>query len=80
MAKNQEVPRLAIIEQDPWLEPVQEAIYARYNRFISREQDINKQFGSLKQFALAYQYFGIHFDKKMHGFIANGLLQPKDYF
>lgn len=63
------IPKLAIIEQDSWLEPVQEAIYDRYQRFIDREGNLIKQLGSLQKFATAYKYFGIHFDKKEDSWI-----------
>jgi 1,4-alpha-glucan branching enzyme len=68
MSKSK-IPKLAIVEQDPWLEPVQEAVYERYQRFINQEHSIVKQFGSLQQFAAAYLYFGIHFDKKENAWI-----------
>ena len=68
MSKS-EIPKLTIIEQDPWLEPVQEDIYARYQRFIDKGKSIIKQSGSLQKFASAYTYFGIHFDKKENAWI-----------
>ena len=64
-----EIPKLAIVEQDAWLEPVQEAVYERYQRFINREQSIVELYGSLEQFASAYHYFGFHFDKKENSWI-----------
>lgn len=54
-------PIMEIVKQDSWLEPVQEAVYARYKRFIDAEASIIKKFGSLTAFASAYQYFGLHF-------------------
>ncbi len=63
------IPKLTIVEQDSWLEPVQKAVYERYQRFNNREQSIKNQFDSLQQFAKAYQYFGIHFDKKEDSWI-----------
>lgn len=62
-------PKLAIVEQDSWLEPVQGAIYDRYQRFIEREKSLSNQTGSLQDFASAYTYFGIHFDKKKNAWV-----------
>jgi len=64
-----EIPKLAIIEQDSWLEPVKDAVYERYQRFLNRKESLKKQSGSLKAFASAYTYFGIHFDKKENAWI-----------
>ena len=61
--------KLAIVEQDSWLEPVQEAIYERYQRFKDREKSLIQESHNLQKFASAYQYFGIHFDKKQNVWI-----------
>lgn len=61
--------KMKIVEQDSWLEPVQDEVYARYQRFKNREQHILAQSGSLSQFASAYQYFGFHLDKKENAWI-----------
>lgn len=64
-----EIPKLAIVEQDSWLEPVKGAIYDRYQRFVKRERSLSIQAGSLRKFASAYSYFGIHFDKKENAWV-----------
>ena len=68
MSKS-EMFKLAIVEQDSWLEPVQEAVYERYIRFVNREKSLINQSGSLEKFSSAYLYFGIHFDKKENAWI-----------
>ena len=59
--------KLKIINQDPWLEPSEKDLEERYNRFVSRLKEIEKDFGGLEQFADGYKYFGINFDKKANG-------------
>lgn len=59
--------RLALVENDPWLEPVEQQIIDRYNRFLWRLGEINRNYGSLLKFADGHKYFGIHYDKKAKG-------------
>ncbi|MCF8366740.1 MAG: alpha amylase C-terminal domain-containing protein [Bacteroidales bacterium] len=58
---------IALVEQDPWLEPVEHEIEARLERYKDRLKQIENDFGSLTNFADAYQYFGIHYDEKDKG-------------
>ncbi len=64
MTEKSNSSKLALVEQDPWLEPVKDAIYERYQRFFEKLKEIQANFGSLKEFASAYQYFGIHLDRE----------------
>lgn len=81
MAKKYENKRLAIVDQDPWLEPVQDAVYDRYERFIDRKQGITDQYSNLQQFASAYHYFGIHFNISEKAWIYREWAPAaKDYF
>jgi 1,4-alpha-glucan branching enzyme len=59
--------RLALVASDPWLEPAEHEIKNRLGRFQERLNQINDQYGSLLKFADAYNYFGIHYDKKAKG-------------
>jgi len=68
MSKSENT-KLAIVDQDSWLEPVQQEIFDRYQRFVNREQSLIEIAGSLENFASAYTYFGIHFDKKENAWI-----------
>ena len=54
--------RLKLIEQDPWLEPSEQDIEDRHDRFVRRLKDIIRDFGSLKDFANGHNYFGINHD------------------
>jgi 1,4-alpha-glucan branching enzyme len=65
--KPKDKTRLALVENDPWLEPVEQEILNRVNRYHERLKQIKDQFGSLLRFADAYAYFGIHYDKKAKG-------------
>lgn len=59
--------RLALVASDPWLEPAEQHIIDRYNRFNYRLGQIEEKFGNLLDFADAYTYFGVHYDKKAKG-------------
>ncbi len=56
--------RLQIIQNDPYLEPFEGAIEARYNYALSKEQELTKGQQSLADFATGYLYFGLHKTKK----------------
>lgn len=51
---------LNLIKNDPWLKPYQDAIVGRYKYFLKRETEIEKNNGSLSDFATGYLYFGMH--------------------
>lgn len=59
--------RLKLIETDPWLQPAEQDILQRYERFRQREDSIRRDFGSLMAFADGYKYFGINYDAKRKG-------------
>jgi 1,4-alpha-glucan branching enzyme len=59
--------RLKIVENDPWLEPVEAEVNARHERFTARLKDIETYAGSLLKFADAYNYLGINYDSKAKG-------------
>ncbi len=59
--------RLVLVENDPWLEPVEQHLIDRLNRYTHRLAQITEQYGSLPVFADAHKYFGIHYDKKSKG-------------
>jgi len=59
--------RLALVDSDPWLEPVEQEIENRLARYNTKLNQINNQYGSLDKFADAYKYFGINYDKKVKG-------------
>lgn len=52
--------QLAIIKNDPWLEPYAAAIEGRHQDAINKEKELTAGSGSLKAFANAYNYFGMH--------------------
>ncbi len=55
--------RLAIVEKDPWLEPVQNVLMSRYERY----RDKSAQLGDLCEFANGYRYFGFQRDDRLAG-------------
>jgi len=59
--------KLKLIEQDPWLEPSEQDIIDRHERYRQKLISIEKDFGSLEDFAEGYKYLGINYDKKRKG-------------
>ena len=51
---------LSIIKNDPWLEPYADAINGRHEDAVRKEKELIAADGSLKAFANAYNYFGLH--------------------
>ena len=51
---------LAIYKNDPWLEPYAAAIDGRHEDVLRKEADLTTHCNSLKDFANAHQYFGLH--------------------
>lgn len=51
---------LPIIKNDPWLEPFAAAIEGRHQDAIRTEERLTREAGSLKDFANAHKYFGLH--------------------
>jgi len=56
--------RLKLVEQDPWLEPVEEALNDRYRKFEGRLKEIETHFGSIEDCALGHKELGIIYDKE----------------
>jgi len=73
--------KLKIITDDPWLEPVSGVISGRFSHYKNLIRRIEKDFGSLMQFADWYRYLGIHFDKEENGWYYREYApQAKDLF
>lgn len=51
---------LSIIKNDPWLELYADAINGRHEDAVRKEKELIAADGSLKAFANAYNYFGLH--------------------
>lgn len=58
---------LPLVKNDPWLEPVSDAVEERHNRYERRLNDIVNRYGSLTSFATAHQFFGFHYDRRRKG-------------
>ncbi|MDR2556853.1 MAG: alpha amylase C-terminal domain-containing protein [Bacteroidales bacterium] len=55
---------LKFIENDAWLHPVADKIEKRYSDYQNTKKWLEKEYGSVHDFADAYQYYGLHHDKK----------------
>jgi len=58
---------LKLIEDDPLLVPYESEIRARLVQYERVKSDIEADFGSLINFATAYQFLGLHYDKQKKG-------------
>lgn len=68
MKKNKEKKTpIPLIEDDPWLEPYEDDIRTRLDEYGRVREDIEKQYGSLAEFASAYSTLGFNFDAKKDG-------------
>ena len=59
--------RLAIVEQDDWLKPVEGAMTERYAHFCRRLSGIERTAGSLVDYANGYLYVGFQYDPVRRG-------------
>ncbi|PKP53401.1 MAG: 1,4-alpha-glucan-branching enzyme [Bacteroidetes bacterium HGW-Bacteroidetes-1] len=59
--------KLSLVENDAWLEPVNQAVNERYERYLSRLQHIDTFYGSLHAFASGDNLFGLNYDKGRKG-------------
>ncbi len=62
-----EKKRLAIIEADSWLEPVEAEIERRHEMYLRRMADIEASSGTIVDYANGYRYFGWQRDDDMAG-------------
>lgn len=58
--KSKKQRRLAILQDDPWLEPFAPAIEGRHADYLKKEAELTAGCGSLSDFANAHKYFGLH--------------------
>ena len=58
---------MKLVENDSWLEPVAKEVEARYQRYESKLKYIESQYGSLKSFASAHEFFGFTYDEFRKG-------------
>ncbi len=65
--KEKKIKPIALVGNDPWLEPVEEEITARYDRYRHTLQEIEQNWKSLSEFANAYQFYGFHYDRTQKG-------------
>lgn len=58
---------MKIVDNDNWLSPVADEVQKRYDRFCNCLKTIEKQYGSLGNFATAHHFFGFHYDRIRRG-------------
>src|ERR1700694_3486580 len=62
-----QVNKLSIIQEDPWLDPYIHEVNERFERFKKARQEIEHAEGSLLNFAKGHYYYGINFDTEKNG-------------
>ncbi len=63
----EERKRLAIVEGDEWLQPVEEQMNLRHERYNTELQRIGHAAGSISDYANGYRYFGWQWDDTLDG-------------
>ena len=58
---------LPIVERDEWLQPVADRIADRHDRYLRRMQDIERQAGSIVDYANGHHFYGWQWDDAMSG-------------
>ncbi len=66
-AKKKAVSSLKMIQEDDWLEPYTADMEGRLARYHSAKAEIEKVYGSLKNFAQGHKYFGINYEPEAKG-------------
>jgi len=64
-----QIEKLAIIQEDGWLDPYFQDVYDRFQRYEKARKEIEDAEGSLLNFARAHNYYGIHFSEERNGWI-----------
>ncbi len=51
---------LAVIKNDPWLEPYKDKIWFRHQRVLEKEKELISGINDLSEFACGHLYYGLH--------------------
>ncbi|MDW7693161.1 alpha amylase C-terminal domain-containing protein [Flammeovirgaceae bacterium SG7u.111] len=83
---SKKAPVLRLIKDDPWLEPYNDQVTARYERYKDTLKSLEEHYGSLPAFASAHHNLGINYSKKDKGWyyrewapMANALYLTGDF-
>ena len=66
MALDNKRKQLAMVAEDEWLQPVEEAVNERYDIYCAHLAEIERS-GSIVDYANGYRYFGWQYDEDMAG-------------
>ncbi|QSE99162.1 alpha amylase C-terminal domain-containing protein [Fulvivirga lutea] len=58
---------LQLVEDDPWLQPYEANLQTRLDYFLQRTAEIDKNYGSIQNYALRHKELGFNYDKKLKG-------------
>ena len=58
---------IALIEDDPWLEPYENEIQDRISRYKRSLKEIKDIYGDILTFATGHKYYGVNFDENERG-------------
>ena len=65
--ENTDNKRLPIVERDEWLQPVEEQMNRRHERYTAKMEAIERAAGSIVDYANGYRYFGWQWDETLDG-------------
>ena len=72
---------LPIVAADEWLQPVEEQINLRHDRYLAHLKSIEDNCGSIIDYANGYKYFGWQWDEMMNGWwFREWLPEAKDVY
>ncbi len=70
---------LPIVEKDPWLRPVEHKMAERHNAYLAVKKSIEKDFGTLAQYADWHKYLGFNYDAQQKGWYFREWLPRAEY-
>ena len=58
---------MPMVERDEWLHPVADAVAERHNRYLARKEAIERESGTIVDYANGYRFFGWQWDDALCG-------------
>ncbi|MDP1621693.1 MAG: alpha-amylase family glycosyl hydrolase [Bacteroidales bacterium] len=65
--KVKKTKKIALVRNDPWLEPVAAEINHRYERYLQTLSEIEQNWNTLSEFANGYEFYGFHYNRVNKG-------------
>ena len=59
--------KIALVQDDPWLEPYSKNIEDRLSNYLEHRKIIDQEYGSLENYASSYKLFGFNYSNDEKG-------------